>query len=448
MLALVEAAILLLSAYIGISLRQAAVSGAEAFASFHFPQPLLFGVVVLVIMFSLGLYNAQFASRMQDILIRLLVCLFVSFIIFSVTFYVIPLLEIWRSALGISMALAFAGIFLVRYVFLHIIDISLLRRRILVIGVGDHAAEIESLQWVSRIQAYDCVGYVEVQGEEPKVPADKIFSAPNSLYDLVERNNVDEIVVAPQDRRGRIPMSSLLECRVNGVAVSDFVRFCERETGRINLDALHPSWFVYSDTIPGSRLQQSIKRLFDVVASVVFLILCMPIFIATAIAIRFDSPGPIFYLQERMGHRGETFRIIKFRSMRIDAENDGVPKWADKNDSRVTPVGAIIRKFRIDEMPQVINVLKGEMSFVGPRPERPYFVTQLAQSIPFYGNRHIVKPGITGWAQLNYSYGASSEDARRKLEYELYYIKHYSLLLDIMIILQTLRVVFWSHGVR
>lgn len=447
-LALIETAILLFCAYLGISARLAAVSGGVAFQSLHLPQTPLYAVVVLLMMFSLGLYNPHFASRVQDVVLRLLVCFAVSFVILSVTFYVIPVLEIWRSALGISMVVSFGLILLVRYVFLHVIDIGSVRRRILVVGVGDHAAEIESLQKASRFQAYECIGFVQVQGEEPKVDSDKIFPSPNSMLELAVRNNIDEIVVAPQDRRGHVPMTALLECRVNGIGVSDFVTFCERETGRINLDAVHPSWFVYSESIPGSKVQRSIKRLFDVIASLSFLIVSLPIFVATAIAIRFDSPGPVFYTQERMGHRGRSFRIIKFRSMRIDAENDGVPKWAQTNDPRITAVGAVIRKLRIDEMPQVINVLKGEMSFVGPRPERPYFINQLAESIPFYTNRHVVKPGITGWAQLNYSYGASQEDARRKLEYELYYIKHYSLLLDIMIILQTLRVVFWSHGVR
>ena len=328
-LALVELAVLLASAYLGISIRLTVVEGFDAFGSLHLPQPLLFAAVVIVIMFALGLYNAHFASRLQDILVRLLVCFLVSFVIFSVTFYVIPILEIWRSSLGISMAIAFSAIMIVRYTFLHIIDLDGLRRRILVIGVGDHAAEIEARQRKSRIQAYQCVGFVQVQGEEPKVSGDKIFPAPNSMLELAVRNDIDEIVVAPQDRRGHIPMTSLLECRVNGIKVSDFVGFCERETGRVNLDALHPSWFVYSDSIPGTRVQQSLKRLFDVIASLVFLIACFPIFVATAIAIRFDSPGPVFYVQERMGHRGRSFRIIKFRSMRLDAERDGVPKWAE-----------------------------------------------------------------------------------------------------------------------
>ena len=447
-LALLEALILLVSAYLGITIRLAAAGWDNPFASIDLPRPILFALVVIVIMFSLGLYNSHIAARLQDVFVRLFVCFIISFVILSVTFYVIPALEIWRSAMLIAISLSFSSILLLRYFFLRLIDIKLLRRRILVIGIGEHAATIEELQKENQFRAYECVGFLEVQGEEPKVSQDRIFPLTNSLVDLATSHEIDEVVVAPQDRRGHLPMSDLLACRMNGIGVSDFVSFCERETGRINLDALHPSWFVFSDRIPGSRLQQSIKRLFDVVASLCFLVVFFPVFVATAIAIRFDSPGSVFYSQERLGHRGRPFKIIKFRSMRVDAENDGVPKWAETNDPRITAIGSVIRKTRIDEMPQVINVLKGEMSFVGPRPERPYFVSQLAESIPFYGNRHIVKPGITGWAQLNYTYGASNEDARRKLEYELYYIKHYSLLLDIMIILQTLRVVFWSHGVR
>jgi exopolysaccharide biosynthesis polyprenyl glycosylphosphotransferase len=235
---------------------------------------------------------------------------------------------------------------------------------------------------------------------------------------------------------------------MRGIGVHRYADFYERETGSIDLEALDSTDVALSGGLRGSRLRDGLKRTMDIGVSLIVLVLFLPVLIFTALAIRLESPGPVILQQERVGFRGRAFVVLKFRSMRVDSEGDGVPRWAAANDSRITRVGAIIRKFRIDELPQLINVLRGEMSFVGPRPERPYFVEQLAEQIPFYGERHQVKPGITGWAQLNYQYGASIDDARRKLQFDLYYLFHYSLLLDIVIILQTVRVILWPQGVR
>ncbi|HRW29007.1 MAG TPA: TIGR03013 family PEP-CTERM/XrtA system glycosyltransferase, partial [Emcibacteraceae bacterium] len=270
-----------------------------------------------------------------------------------------------------------------------------------------------------------------------------------SLEGLVEKRACQEIVVAIEERRGTLPVSDLLACKINGTYISEAASFIERQVGALNLAMFNPSWMIFSDGFDNTKKRDLfVKRLFDVLASATLLIVSMPLLLITAIAVKLSSKGPVFYRQERTGLMGKKFDVLKFRSMTQNAEADGVPQWAQKNDARVTLVGKFIRKTRIDEIPQIFNVLRGDMSFVGPRPERPYFVEQLTQKIPMFDKRHTVKPGITGWAQLNYPYGASEEDSRRKLEYDLYYIKNYSIFLDLLILVQTIRVVLWPDGVR
>ena len=268
------------------------------------------------------------------------------------------------------------------------------------------------------------------------------------LADLAKEQEVEEIVVALDNRRRGMPVNALLDCKLAGIAVTEYSTFWERETGRVDLDALHPSWLIFSDGFVGGLMQTISKRGLDLLASLAILVWTFPLLIVTAIAVRVESRGPILYLQERVGLLGKPFNVMKFRSMSTDAEKDGVPKWAAVNDSRVTTVGRIIRKSRIDEIPQVLNVFNGEMSLIGPRPERPFFVDKLREVIPHYAERHRVKPGISGWAQLNYPYGASDEDAVQKFQFDLYYVKNYSLFLDLLVLVQTVRVVLWPVGVR
>jgi sugar transferase (PEP-CTERM system associated) len=256
-------------------------------------------------------------------------------------------------------------------------------------------------------------------------------------------------VLALEERRNALPLHDLLRIKTTGVAVHDFSSFLERETGRVDLDSLNPSWLIFSDGFSaGRRLSSLAKRLFDIVVSLALLIFSLPLIVIAAIAVKLESPGSAFYRQRRVGLYGQTFDVLKIRSMRIDAEVAGKAVWAQKDDPRVTRVGRIIRTLRIDEIPQAWSVLKGEMSFVGPRPERPQFVADLEARLPYYAERHVVKPGITGWAQINYPYGASIADAREKLEYDLYYAKNYTPFLDILILLQTARVVLWPDGAR
>jgi sugar transferase (PEP-CTERM system associated) len=269
----------------------------------------------------------------------------------------------------------------------------------------------------------------------------------HTLTHIAEEKLVDEIVIATRDRRG-LPIDALLDCKLKGITITEYLTFWERENGQIDLEALQPSWLFFSDGFRMNWFPNLIKRLFDVVVSLVFLTLTFPVIGLTAIALRLEGAGPIFYVQERVGLNGRRFPLMKFRSMSTNAETDGVPRWATANDQRITRVGALIRKTRIDEIPQVINVLRGDMSFIGPRPERPFFVETLMKEIPYYNERHRVKPGISGWAQINYPYGASVEDARQKLTYDLYYVKNRSLFLDFVILLQTARVILWPEGVH
>ncbi|HQR71469.1 MAG TPA: TIGR03013 family PEP-CTERM/XrtA system glycosyltransferase, partial [Burkholderiaceae bacterium] len=273
------------------------------------------------------------------------------------------------------------------------------------------------------------------------------FSADLRLQAIVERFHVNEVIVAAREQRGgALPMNDLLECRVAGVPVSDLSAFYERMRGEVPVDSLKASWLIYGEGFVQSPLRRWTKRAFDIVAAIALLLLALPVLLLSMLAIVIESGLPVFFVQERVGLGGRTFRILKLRTMGRDAERDGVARWATKGDARITRVGRVLRKLRIDELPQLVNVLNGDMSLVGPRPERPQFVDRLRTQIRFYDVRHSVKPGITGWAQIRYSYGASAEDAQRKLQFELFYVKNNSLLLDVLILAETVRVVLFGEG--
>jgi sugar transferase (PEP-CTERM system associated) len=269
------------------------------------------------------------------------------------------------------------------------------------------------------------------------------------LKDRATALGVDEIVVAVSDRRGgAMPLRELLDCKIDGMQVSDLSTYFEKMLGQIRIDQLHAGWLIFGSGFNHSVVRAAAKRLFDIVWSAVLLVLAAPILLITAACIVLESKGPVFYRQERVGQGGRSFAVLKFRSMRADAEKNGAPRWAAAKDDRVTRVGSLIRRFRIDEFPQLLNVLKGEMSLVGPRPERPFFVEQLTADIPFYAVRHSVKPGVTGWAQVRYQYGASVEDSLQKLQYDLYYVKNHSLFLDVVVLFETIGVVLSGKGAR
>jgi sugar transferase (PEP-CTERM system associated) len=351
--------------------------------------------------------------------------------------------------MALTFISAFVGIVLVRVITFKLADVEALKRRILILGTGEKAAEIERLEEQSKERSFCVVGYIPIGNENPRVPNAKILSPYTPLRRLAEQYQVDEIVVATSERRKTLPLKEILDAKMSGFDVIDLLGFLERHTGQIRLNELQPSWLIFSDGFQQGFIRSLDKRLFDIIVSLALLVISSPVMLLAALAILVESRGhgSIIYRQVRVGQGGKTFELLKFRSMREDAEG-GVPQWAKKDDDRITFVGKIIRRNRVDELPQIFNVLKGDMSFVGPRPERPEFVEKLSKVIPLYNERHRVKPGITGWAQICYPYGASEEDAFEKMQYDLYYVKNHSWFLDLMILMHTIEVVLWGKGGR
>lgn len=324
-------------------------------------------------------------------------------------------------------------------------------RRVLIVGTGEEAQSVATDLGAAGSARRTIVGFYPTATDSSpagsQALAAPVFAKGLSIDEVVQKYRVDEVIVAVREQRGGgVPMDQLLACRIRGIPVLDLAGFFERAKGEVPTDSLKASWLVYGHGFVQGGLRTLVKRIFDLISSSVLLVIASPVIVLTAIAIKLESPGPIIYRQERVGLGGRSFMCLKFRSMSTDAEKDGVARWATKNDSRVTRVGAFIRKMRIDELPQLISVLKGEMSLVGPRPERPSFVAQLKEQIPFYDIRHSVKPGVTGWAQVRYSYGASVEDARRKHQFDLYYVKNNSLFLDLLVLVETVSVVLFREG--
>jgi sugar transferase (PEP-CTERM system associated) len=416
-----------------------------------FPRSMLFAGVMFISMTAMGLYNSRQRSRLSGLIARVAASVLGGALVMAVLVYFLPDLYIDRKALVLSAVIAMVGAAIVRLIFDRLVDDEIFKRRVLVYGNGKRAGSIARLRRRADRRGFTVVGYVIAEGDErDEVPAAKCLSNDTDLLHFCEQNNVDEIVVAMDDRRRSFPMDQLLECRLEGVEIIDLISFLERETGKVRLDVLNPSWMIFSEGFRQGRIHSTLERTFDVVVSLILLVLAAPIMLLTMFAIKI-SEGPtasIFYRQVRVGQYGRPFGLLKFRSMREDAERDGKPQWAQKNDSRVTRVGALIRLTRIDELPQILNVLRGEMSFVGPRPERPEFVNDLNERIPYYRERHSIKPGITGWAQLCYPYGSSEQDATEKLQYDLFYVKNHSLLFYIAILVQTVEVIVWGKGAR
>lgn len=449
-LAVIEGVIFFFAPFAAAYLRFSSQPLAEEMLGPMLPRGVVFAAVLFVSMAAMGLYNSRQRSRLAGLIARVAASVFGGAMFITILFYVFPDLHIGRGALLISLAIAFGGSVIARIVFDTLVDEDLFKRRVLVYGSGRRGASIARLRRRSDRRGFVVVGYVQAEGDEDsEVPDNEKLPTAVDLLTLCEKHRIDEIVVAMDDRRRRFPMDQLLECRLEGVEILELVTFLERETGKVRLDLLNPSWMIFSEGFGRGRIHDTMERGFDIVASLLLLVVAAPLMVLTALAIKIVE-GPkasIFYRQVRVGQYGRPFRLLKFRSMREDAEKDGA-QWAQKNDSRVTPIGAFTRLTRIDELPQILNVLRGEMSFVGPRPERPEFVGQLEERIPYYRERHTIKPGITGWAQLCYPYGSSEQDAIEKLQYDLFYVKNHSLLFYLAILVQTVEVIVWRKGAR
>jgi sugar transferase (PEP-CTERM system associated) len=399
---------------------------------------------------AMGLYNRRQRARHHGILLRTLAAIFLSIGAVALVSYVAPAVAMGRGVLGLAALLVLVLTALGRLAFGRLVDEDVFKRRVLVYGAGRRALGVLQLRRRSDQRGFHVVAFVRTDDEHCVVPSDRALTLDGRLLDYCRATSVDEIIVAMDDRRRAFPVHELLACRLDGIAVVDILDFLERETGKVRLDVLNPSWIIFSPGFDRSRRRELSKRSLDLLASLGLLLVTCPLMLATVVAIKLEDglAAPILYRQRRVGLEGRVFDVFKFRSMRVDAERPGQAVWAQKSDARVTRVGALIRKVRIDELPQIFNVLRGDMSLVGPRPERPEFVAGLEDRVPYYRERHCVKPGITGWAQLCYPYGSSEHDAAEKLQYDLYYVKNHSLLFDLMILLQTAEVVLWGQGAR
>lgn len=452
LLAISEAIILFLSMYAGVAVR---FLGADVIAVVSvgpvFPNAVIFTFVMLSIMTAFGLHQRDLKQEgAWTSLIRFLSSFVAGLVVMLLIFYAIPQLHLGRGAFGLVFLFAFVGTALIRLIYARLFKLDTMHRRVLLLGSGSRSAKIEGLERDEQGQRrFNLVGCLPLTDSECCLDRTRILNDKGSILSVAKKYKIDEIVVGVRERRGGgLPADQLLECKLAGIEVVDLPSFFERETGQIQVESLNPSWMIFSDGFGRSPLKDITKRAFDIVASGLLLALTFPVMLATSLLIWLESGSPIFYRQERVGEHGHIFQVLKFRSMRQDAEHDGVPQWAKKQDDRVTRVGRVIRLLRIDELPQVFNVFKGDMSFVGPRPERPYFVQDLSRKIAYYPSRHTVKPGITGWAQIRYPYGATVEDALQKLQYDLYYVKNHTLFLDLIVLLQTAQVILFGKGAR
>lgn len=451
-LAIAEGLLFIISVFIGAYLRfQGDTAYAEESIGPVLPRALIFASVAFVSMGAMGLYQPHTREGLSGIWIRAVGAFAFMAVGLALIFYMFPELLLGRGALALTAVVAFLFIGLTRLWFHRLVDQENLKRRVLVYGAGHRANLVLSrLRRKSDRQGFRFVGFVPIAGEDQVVDKTQLLLLDGSIHEYVQSNEIDEILVAVDDRRKGLPVEDLLECKLSGTDVLDVVDFFEREAGKIMLEFVTAGWMVFSDGFSNGIVRATSKRLFDIMASFILLMATWPMMMLTIIAIWMEEGfgAPIVYRQERVGLNGKPFQVLKFRSMSIDAEKDGKAVWAKKNDSRITRVGSFIRRCRVDELPQIINVLKGDMAFVGPRPERPQFVDQLSSRIPHYAARHQVKPGIAGWAQLCYPYGANDNDARQKLQFDLYYVKNHSMFLDFLILVQTVEVVLFGKGVR
>jgi sugar transferase (PEP-CTERM system associated) len=426
----------------------------EALFSRHGLVKLAMVTIVIQLAFYLfDLYDLPATRKYPTVIMNVAIALSVAIILLSILFYAAPALQLGRGVFLVDVALIVAVIPAWRLVVAWTAGLSRLsgRERVLILGSGDQAIELARATLERRGSGFHIVGFVdnkpELIGKSLINPA--VIGLTEEIGGLVERHQVDRIVVAVQDRRGKFPTEELLNLSLSGrVAVEECARYYERLTGKIASEMLRPSWLIFSRGSRFTDFEHHVRRILNVGVAVLGFVTSIPIMFLTALAIKLDSRGPIFYVQERVGKQGRTFKIIKFRSMQVGAEVKSGPIWAEENDPRVTRIGRIIRKLRIDELPQFINVIRGDMNFVGPRPERPVFVDRLSEIVPYYSQRHVVKPGLTGWAQIKYPYGASVEDAIEKLRYDLYYIKNQSLPLDAFIMFETIKIIVFGRGGR
>jgi sugar transferase (PEP-CTERM system associated) len=449
LLLLAEAMLLFGGLIVAVYVRLGAVDAEETLLQRNgFYKAALATVFCLASFYLFDLYDFVVMHDRRELVLRLMQALGLAWVALALMFYAVPQVMIGRGVSFISLPLALLLMVAWRLAIHWVLGHPDLGERILIVGSGPFAIEI-ARETLGRPDAgFRVVGFVdsdpELVGKSLINP--KVIGLTSELRSIVKKENIDRIVVAIGDRRGQFPTQELLRLSLSGdVSIEESASFYERLTGRVLLDMIRPSWLIFSSRGQRARINELTRVIMHRAIALIGALLSFPIVIVTAILIKIDSRGPVLYKQERVGKNGRVFTLIKFRSMRVDAEKDG-PVWAKTEDERMTRVGRIIRKIRVDEIPQFWSILRGDMNFVGPRPERPHFVAQLAQEIPFYEQRHLIPPGLTGWAQIKYPYGASIEDARQKLQYDLYYIKNQSLTLDATILFETIKTILFGRG--
>lgn len=423
---------------------------AELFNDHGFYKAALAALFCLSAFYLYDLYNFVVMHDRRELVLRLVQALGLAWVALAVAFYALPQLMLGRGVSLIAMPLALFLMVAWRLSIHWLLGHPNVGERVLIIGTGETAVDLAREILERRDAGYRIVGFVddrpEMVGQSLINP--RVIGLTSQMVEIVKRENVNRIVVAMGERRGKFPTEQLLDLSLSGkVSIEESTALYERLTGRVNLDMLRPSWLIFAGRKRQARMSGVARVALHRSVALVGAVVSLPVALLTALLIKLESRGPVFYRQERVGKNGQTFVVMKFRSMCTDAEKDG-PVWASSEDDRVTRVGRVIRKIRVDEIPQFWNILKGEMNFVGPRPERPHFVAQLAEAVPFYEQRHLVAPGLTGWAQIKYPYGSSVEDARQKLQYDLYYIKNMSLMLDAIIMFETVKTILFGRGGR
>ena len=450
-LAVVEFFVLIYSLYLAFIIRFWNSGWQSVFDEFM-PKALVYAVVMQLSLLAFGVYQRQAGRFINLLVLRIASGLLLGLIPLGVSYYFFPTFFLGRGALFIAVVLSFLFISVVRLFFKRVVKERNMWTRVLVLGAGKRAELVHKAVSTGEVSGLNIISYVAMPGDEG-ILSDNVIELSKPLIRHVEELDIDEIVIAVDDRRSKgFPTKGLIDCKMSGINILELVTFFERRAGKIRLDMLNPSWLYLSEGFQiGTNIFRRIgKRLLDILVVLLLLPIALPLMLLVGFAILIESgfSGSVLYSQIRVKRDGIPFKIYKFRSMVTDAEKDGVARWASKNDSRITKVGSIIRRGRLDELPQLFNVLIGDMSFVGPRPERPEFVEKLAKIIPYYEERHRVKPGLTGWAQVCYSYGDTEADSIEKLQYDLYYVKNYSVLLDLLILLQTAEVVMLGKGAQ
>jgi sugar transferase (PEP-CTERM system associated) len=407
----------------------------------------VFGAAVVVGVTAMGLYQIRQRLTFEGVVVRVLLALGFAAMVLALVFFLQPALSLWRGWLALSLLFALLLLLASRFLFATFVEQDFFRRRVVVYGAGQRAAALLQLRRRSDQRGFQIVAFMPVPNEVQVIQDERVDSSIGSLVELARKHEAEEIIIAMDDRRRGFPIRELLNCKFAGMDVVDVLTFLERESGKVMVGLMEPSWIIFSDGFTPRSSRLLMTRCLDLFVAFIVLAVGWPFMILTALAILVEDGRPVLYRQVRVGLLGKPFELLKFRSMTKNAELGG-PQWAQRNDTRVTKVGGLIRKLRLDELPQLLNIIRGDMRLVGPRPERPEFASELAERIPYYHERHCVKPGLTGWAQLSYPYGSSERDALEKLQYDLYYVKNQSLVFDLMILLQTVEVVVWGKGAR